>query len=139
MTSSNCVKRGSYYIKTIVLDLPFIYPISQKARTRSLTKVKMPFTESIVEVQFKKGEQHVTLQPVACCMLQHVVYLIHINFAQRQYVLFWCVSFRAGKFLSKFRKKCINPVLIVAHSLFTHNFCTKFRAWIDLVAQMSEN
>ena len=42
-------------IKAIVLDLPFIYPISKKARTRSSTKVKMPLMESIVEVQFKKG------------------------------------------------------------------------------------
>ena len=41
-------------IKAIVLDLPFIYPIFKKARTRSSTKVKMPLMESIVEVQFKK-------------------------------------------------------------------------------------
>ena len=41
--------------KTIVLDLPFMYPISKKARTRSSTKVNMPRIESIVEVQFKKG------------------------------------------------------------------------------------
>ena len=37
------------------MDLPFIYPISKKARTRSLTKVKMPLMESIFEVQFKIG------------------------------------------------------------------------------------
>ena len=42
-------------IKAIVLDLPFIYPISKKARTRSSAKVKMPLMESIVEVQSKKG------------------------------------------------------------------------------------
>ena len=42
-------------IKAIVLDLPFIYPISKKARTRSSTKVKMLLMESIVEVKFKKG------------------------------------------------------------------------------------
>ena len=46
-------------IKAIVLDLPFIYPISKKARTRSSTKVKMPLMESIVEVQFKKGSSMV--------------------------------------------------------------------------------
>ena len=48
-----CEKANS--IKAIVLDLPFIYPIPKKARTRSSTKVKMPLMESIVEVQFKKG------------------------------------------------------------------------------------
>ena len=48
-------EKANNNIKTIVLDLPFIYPISKKARTRSSTKVKMPFMESIVEVQFKKG------------------------------------------------------------------------------------
>ena len=48
-------EKANNNINTIVLDLPFIYPISKKARTRSLTKVKMPFMESIVEVQFKKG------------------------------------------------------------------------------------
>ena len=42
-------------MKTIVLNLPFIYPISKKERTRSSTKVKMPLMESIVEVQLKKG------------------------------------------------------------------------------------
>ena len=48
-------EKGDNNIKAIVLDLPFIYPISKKARTRSSTKVKMPLIESIVEVQFKKG------------------------------------------------------------------------------------
>ena len=43
-------------IKVIVLDLPFIYPISKKARTKSLTKVNIiPLMESIFEVQFLKG------------------------------------------------------------------------------------
>ena len=37
------------------IDLPFIYPISKEAQTRSLTKVKVLLMESIVEVQFKKG------------------------------------------------------------------------------------
>ena len=40
---------------SLVLDAPYIYPISNKARTRSSTKVKMPLIESIVEVPFKKG------------------------------------------------------------------------------------
>ena len=44
-------------LKTIVLDLPFIYPISKKAHTRSSTKVKRPLMESIVEVQFRKGSR----------------------------------------------------------------------------------
>ena len=48
-------EKANNNIKAIVLDLPFIYPVSKKARTRSSTKVKMPLTESIVEVQFKKG------------------------------------------------------------------------------------
>ena len=48
-------EKANNNIKSIVLDLPFIYPISKKARTRSSTKVKMPLMESIVEVQFKKG------------------------------------------------------------------------------------
>ena len=48
-------EKANNNIKAIVLDLPFIYPISKKARTRSSTKVKMPLMESIVEVQFKKG------------------------------------------------------------------------------------
>ena len=46
-------------MKTIVLDLSFIHPISKKARTgsstRLSTKVKMSLMESIVKVQFKKG------------------------------------------------------------------------------------
>ena len=48
-----CEKANSN-IKAIVLDLPFIYPISKKARTRSSTKVIMSIVESIVELQFKK-------------------------------------------------------------------------------------
>ena len=48
-------EKGDNNIKAIVLDLPFIYPISKKARTRSSTKVKMPLMKSIAEVQFKKG------------------------------------------------------------------------------------
>ena len=48
-------EKANNNIKTIVLDLPFIYPISKKARTRSSAKVKMPLMGSIVEVQFKKG------------------------------------------------------------------------------------
>ena len=48
-------EKANNNIKTVVLDLPFIYPISKKARTRSSTKVKMPLMESIAEVQFKKG------------------------------------------------------------------------------------
>ena len=43
-------EKANNNIKTIVLDLLFIYPISKKARTRSSTKVKMPLMESIVEV-----------------------------------------------------------------------------------------
>ena len=38
---------------------------------------------------------------------------------------FWCVNFRAGQFLSKFRKKHINAVLIVAHILLPHIFVLK--------------
>ena len=48
-------EKANNNIKTIVLDLPFIYPISKKARTRPSIKVKMPLMESIVEIQFKKG------------------------------------------------------------------------------------
>ena len=48
-------EKANNNIKAIVLDLPFIYPISKKARTRSSTKVKMPLMKSIAEVQFKKG------------------------------------------------------------------------------------
>ena len=48
-------EKANNNIKAIVLDLPFIYPISKKARTRSSTKVKMPLIESIVEVQIKNG------------------------------------------------------------------------------------
>ena len=48
-------EKASSNIKTIVLDLPFIYSISKKAHTGSSTKVKMPIMESIVEVQFKTG------------------------------------------------------------------------------------
>ena len=48
-------EKANNNIKSIVLDLPFIYPISKKARTRSSTKVKMPLIKSIAEVQFKKG------------------------------------------------------------------------------------
>ena len=48
-------EKANNNIKTVVLDLPFIYPISKKASTRSSTKVKMPLMESIAEVQFKKG------------------------------------------------------------------------------------
>ena len=48
-------EKSNKSIKAIVLDLPFIYPIPKKARTRSSTKVKMPLMESIVEVQCKKG------------------------------------------------------------------------------------
>ena len=48
-------EKANNNIKVIVLDLPFIYPISKKARTRSSTEVKMPLMESIVETQFKKG------------------------------------------------------------------------------------
>ena len=47
-------KKANNNIKTIVLGLPIIYPISQKARRRSSTKVKIPLMESIVKVQFKK-------------------------------------------------------------------------------------
>ena len=47
-------EKANNNIKTIVLDLPFIYPIFRKARTRPSTKVKIPFTESIAESQFKK-------------------------------------------------------------------------------------
>ena len=47
--------KASNNIKAIVLDLPFMYPISKKARTRSSTKVKKPLLKSIAEVQFKKG------------------------------------------------------------------------------------
>ena len=49
------VWKGNNNIKAIDLDLPFIYPISKKARTRSSTKLKMPLMKSIAEVQFKKG------------------------------------------------------------------------------------
>ena len=48
-------EKANNNIKAIVLDLPFTYPISKKARTRSSTKVKMPLMKSIAEVQFKKG------------------------------------------------------------------------------------
>ena len=48
-------EKANNNIKAIVLDLPFIYPISKKARTRSSTKVKVSLMESIVEVQFRKG------------------------------------------------------------------------------------
>ena len=48
-------EKANNNIKETVLDLPFIYPISKKAHTRSSTKVKIPLMESIVEVQFKKG------------------------------------------------------------------------------------
>ena len=48
-------EKANNNIKAIVLDLPFIYPISKKARTRSPTKVNMPVMESIAKVQFKKG------------------------------------------------------------------------------------
>ena len=48
-------EKANNNIKTIVLDLLFIYPISKKTCTRSSTKVKMPLMESIVEVQFQKG------------------------------------------------------------------------------------
>ena len=47
-------EKSNNNIKTIILDLPFIYTIFKKARTRSSTKVKIPLTESIVESQFKK-------------------------------------------------------------------------------------
>ena len=58
-------EKANNNIKAIVLDLPFIYPISKKARTRSSTKVKMPLMESIVEVQFKKGSSvcYITKNP----------------------------------------------------------------------------
>ena len=49
-------QKANNNIKAIVLDLPFVYPISKKARTRSSTKVKMPLMESMIEVQL----QHVT-------------------------------------------------------------------------------
>ena len=49
-------------IKVIVLDLLFIYPISKKARTRLSTKVKIPFMESIVDVQLKKGSSMLHLK-----------------------------------------------------------------------------
>ena len=49
-----CEKANSN-IKAIVLDLPFIYPISKKSRTRSSNKLKMLLMKSIAEVQFKKG------------------------------------------------------------------------------------
>ena len=48
-------EKANNNIKAIVLDLPFIYLISKKARTRSSTKVKIPLMKSIAEVQFKKG------------------------------------------------------------------------------------
>ena len=48
-------EKANNNIKTIVLDLSFIYSISKKAHTRSTTNVKMSLTESIFEVQFKKG------------------------------------------------------------------------------------
>ena len=48
-------EKANNNIKAIVLDLPLIYPISKKARTRSTTRVKIPLMKSIVEVQFKKG------------------------------------------------------------------------------------
>ena len=41
--------------KAIDLDLPFIYSIFKKARTRSSTKVKMPLVVCLADVQFKKG------------------------------------------------------------------------------------
>ena len=47
-------EKANNNIKAIVVDLPFIYPISKKARTRSSTKVKMSVMKSIVELQFKK-------------------------------------------------------------------------------------
>ena len=50
-------KKANSNIKTIVLGLPIIYPISKRTRTRSSTKVKIPLMESIVEVQFKKGSR----------------------------------------------------------------------------------
>ena len=49
-------QKANNNIKAIVLDLPFMYPISKKARTRSSTKVKMLLMESMIEVQL----QHVT-------------------------------------------------------------------------------
>ena len=48
-------EKANNNIKAIVVDLPFTYPISKKARTRSSTKVKMPLMKSIAEVLFKKG------------------------------------------------------------------------------------
>ena len=48
-------EKANNNIKVIVRDLPFIYPISKKARTGSSTKVKMTLMKSIAEVQFKKG------------------------------------------------------------------------------------
>ena len=48
-------EKANNNIKTIVLDLRFIYPISKNARKRSSSKVKMSLMESVVEVQFKKG------------------------------------------------------------------------------------
>ena len=48
-------EKANNNIKAVVLDLPFIYPISKKARTRSSTKVKMPVMESMIEFQFRKG------------------------------------------------------------------------------------
>ena len=46
---------------------------------------------------------------------------------------FWCFNFRAGQFLSKFRSKYINAVLILAHSL---NRVTFVLIFVNFVAQM---
>ena len=55
---------------------------------------------------------------------------------------FRCIDFRAGQFLSKFRRKYINAVLIIAHSLFPRNLCTNFRGRVNFVlvrAKISSN
>ena len=41
-------------IEPIILDLPFIYQISNKSCKSTSTKAKMPLLEKIVAVQFKK-------------------------------------------------------------------------------------
>ena len=55
---------------------------------------------------------------------------------------FRCINFCAGQFLSKFRRKYINAILIVAHNLFPRNLCTYFRPQINFVlvrAKISSN
>ena len=55
---------------------------------------------------------------------------------------FRCINFHAGQFLSKFRRKYINAISIVAHSLFPRNLCTNFCGRINFIlvrAKISSN